>query len=270
MEPTDPVPPAERRWVGVDLSGAHFEDVDLSGATVRGAFLADVKVSGAWLRDVDIDAKLERVVINGVDVSTYVEAELDRRHPERTKLRPTDAAGFREAWSVIEAMWPPTIARAEALPEAALHARVDGEWSSVETLRHLVFAIDAWVRRAIVGAPDFHPWGLAHDEMPRELCATCGLDPAAAPSFAEIVEVHAGRVAAVRAVLDRLSDGDLDRPGPPNPRAGYPDDPTEHVARRGLRAVVEEEWEHHRFFTRDLAVLEARDGGDRTAAARGT
>jgi len=34
--------------------------------------------------------------------------------------------------------------------------------------------------------------------------------------------------------------------------------------------VVEEEWEHHRFFTRDLAVLEARDGGDRTAAARGT
>jgi len=37
-----------------------------------------------------------------------------------------------------------------------LHERVDDEWSFVETLRHLVFATDAWVRRAILGQPS--PW----------------------------------------------------------------------------------------------------------------
>ena len=53
------------------------------------------------------------------------------------------------------------------LPHEALHESVDGEWSFIETLRHLVFATDAWVRRALLGDPE--PWDaldLPHDDMP--------------------------------------------------------------------------------------------------------
>jgi hypothetical protein len=39
----------------------------------------------------------------------------------------------------------------------------------IETQRHLVFATDAWVRRAILGDPTpWHPLNLPHDEMPDE------------------------------------------------------------------------------------------------------
>src|SRR5687768_6129639 len=64
---------------------------------------------------------------------------------------PKTADGMREAWSIIEATWSQLVERARPLGEALLHERVDGEWSFVETLRHLVFAHDRWVRRTIVG-----------------------------------------------------------------------------------------------------------------------
>jgi hypothetical protein len=44
---------------------------------------------------------------------------------------------------------------------------VDDEWSFTETLRHLVFATDAWVRRAVLGDPStWHPLGLPWDGAP--------------------------------------------------------------------------------------------------------
>ena len=57
--------------------------------------------------------------------------------------------------------------RARRLPPALLHESVDGEWSFTETLRHLVYATDAWVRRAILGDPaPWDPLDLPWDEMP--------------------------------------------------------------------------------------------------------
>ena len=47
---------------GADLSGARFRDVNLT----------DAKISHAWLVNVDIGALVENVVINGVDVTSYV------------------------------------------------------------------------------------------------------------------------------------------------------------------------------------------------------
>ena len=38
-----------------------------------------------------------------------------------------------------------TIERARALPDEKRHAPVGGEWSCVETVRHLVCAIDKWL-----------------------------------------------------------------------------------------------------------------------------
>ncbi len=85
-----------------------------------------------------------------------MEAELDRRCPGRAKMRPSDAAGYREAWDMLEPLWQQTVARARGLDPELLHRRVDGEWSFIETLRHLVFAADVWVNRAILGQPS--PW----------------------------------------------------------------------------------------------------------------
>jgi hypothetical protein len=82
-------------------------------------------------------------------------------------MRSTDPAGFREAWDIVERLWDGTVERARRLDAALLHESVDGEWSFIETLRHLVYASDAWVRRAILGDPaPWDPLDLPWDEMP--------------------------------------------------------------------------------------------------------
>ncbi|MGH3206180.1 MAG: DinB family protein [Trebonia sp.] len=88
-----------------------------------------------------------------MDIGPLVEAELDRRDPNRARMRPTEPAGFREAWDILERLWDGTVEHARKLPPELLHESVDDEWSFTETLRHLTFATDAWVRRAILGDP---------------------------------------------------------------------------------------------------------------------
>jgi len=62
-----------------------------------------------------------------------------------------DADRYRVAWAELEGPWPQTIERASQLPPEMLHERVKGEWSFIETLRHLLFVTDAWVSRAVLG-----------------------------------------------------------------------------------------------------------------------
>jgi uncharacterized protein YjbI with pentapeptide repeats len=137
----------------VDLTGAEFRAVDLSHARLRGVDMTGVALRGVELVDARIDGEIQNLLINGVDVAPLVNAELDRPYPDRAKMRPTDPAGFREAWDIVERLWDGTVARARSLAPELLHESVDGEWSFIETLRHLVFATDAWVRRAILGDP---------------------------------------------------------------------------------------------------------------------
>src|SRR5215472_7704002 len=132
-----------------DLAGSRFEQVDLAGARFRNVDLTGAVIRGALLVNVEIDGLLQDVTVNGVDVVPLVEAELDRRYPDRAKMRPADADGFRQAWDILERLWQQTVARARGMPPDLLHERVDDEWSFIETLRHLVFATDAWVRRGI-------------------------------------------------------------------------------------------------------------------------
>jgi len=117
------------------MRGARFENVDLTGAVFREAMLVNARISGL----------IHGLVINDVEVAPLIRAEMDRRYPERTKLTPTSAEGAREAWSVVEALWATTLERVRALPEQMLHERVDGEWSFLETVRHLVMVIDEWI-----------------------------------------------------------------------------------------------------------------------------
>jgi hypothetical protein len=141
-----------------DLSDSVFWGVDLRRATFRDVNLSGVSISHALLDGVDIDAKIDRLVINGVDVTDYVN-ERDRWYPLRAMVRPADPEGARAAWTALEQTWAATIARADRLTDAQRHERVDGEWSFVETLRHLLFAMDKWFTAPILGE-GFHPIGI--------------------------------------------------------------------------------------------------------------
>ena len=123
--------------------GARFEVADLSGARFVDCDLSHVKIVDSWLVDVDVSGYVDHFVINGVDVAAYVQTELDRRFPERVQLGQIGSIDdFRAMWSTVEGLWAATVVRAEQLPEPVLHEGVDGEWSFVETLRHLVFITD--------------------------------------------------------------------------------------------------------------------------------
>ena len=101
--------------------GASFSVADLAGARFVDCDLSQVKIVDSWLVDVDVSGYVSNFVVNGVDVTAFVDAELDRRHPERVQLREMQTADdFRAMWDTVERLWSDTVARAERLPEPAL------------------------------------------------------------------------------------------------------------------------------------------------------
>ena len=175
------------------------------------------------------------------------------------KMRPTDPAGFREAWDVLERLWQGTVDRARALPAEQLHERVAGEWSFIETQRHLVFATDAWVRRALLGDPSpYDPLDLPHDEMADE--PSVPRDHAARPSLDEVLALRADRMATVRRVVDELTDERLAGTTDPVTEPGYPESES-FAVRRCLLTILNEEWQHRLYAERDLDVLTGRSTG---------
>ena len=248
------------RFERVDLSGAQLRAVDLSDARFRSVFMRGVVMRGVELVDVDINGELVNVTVNGVAIGPLVEAELDRRYPDRAAMRPTDAAGFREAWDVVERLWRGTVERAGRLRPELLHESVDGEWSFIETLRHLVFATDSWVGRAVLGDPSpWHPLGLPWDEMPD--IPAVPRDRDARPSLDEVLELRRDRMATVRRVVEELTDESLDGRTPPVDAPGWPEPGSSYPVRECLSIVLTEEWEHRLYAERDLDALESRPGG---------
>ncbi|MEU4394758.1 DinB family protein [Kribbella sp. NPDC023855] len=265
----------EARFRSAELPGAQFERVDLSGAVLRNVDLSDavlhsvdlgrallraVNLHGAELRgveltDVRITGEVQNVTINGVDVAPLVEAELDRRDPDRVKMRPADPAGFREAWDLLERRWDETVERARALPPELLHESVNGEWSFIETLRHLAFATDSWVRRAILGDPSpWHPLDLPWDEMPD--MPGVPRDRAARPSLDEALALRKDRMATVRRYVDHLTDDQLaGNTTPVTGASGWPH-PISYPIHDCLSIVLNEEYQHRQYAERDLTALE--------------
>jgi hypothetical protein len=241
------------RFDEVDMTGAVFREVDLSGAVFREVNFSGARMRGVYLADVDIDGEIEGLRINGVDVAPLVRAELDRVFPERTKLRPATADGAREAWSTVEAMWAPTMARAATMSDEEVHRSVDDEWSFVDTQRHLVMAMDSWFRAGILAeAQPFHPLGLPFTGD-IDFSGTV-LDLAARPSLAEIAKVRAERSAVLKSYLDGLTDEEYHRermstPGLPWPPAAS------RSPQKCLQVIFNEEWAHHRFAVRDLDAM---------------
>jgi hypothetical protein len=233
-----------------DLAGAEFVGADLHGAWFRESDLRGVRVRGADLTGAELDGDIEGLRVNGVEVAPLVEAELDRRHPERAALRARDAASLRAGWAGLEAMWAPTMERVAGMPPGTVDVSVDGEWSFAETLRHLVFATDVWLGSAILGKPDaYHPIAVPYSGWREQAAGVLDLD--ATPSYQEVLRVRAERVAMVRDFLADLSDERLveRRDGPVFiPSMQFP-------LRECLWIIMNEEWHHHRYATRDLDAL---------------
>lgn len=244
------------RFEHVDLSGAQLRAVDLTGARLRAVDLTGVVMRNVELAGADIHGEIGNLTINGVDIGPLVDAELDRRYPDRAKMRPAGPAGFREAWEVLERLWGQSVERARRLPPELLHESVDGEWSFIETLRHLVFVTDAWVRRAILGDPSpWDPLNLPWDEMPD----TPGVprDRGARPTLEAVLELRRDRMSTVRQVIAGLTGESLDGHTEPVEGPGWPR-PRSYPVRECLLCILSEEWEHRLYAERDLDALRAR------------
>jgi hypothetical protein len=242
----------DANFTQVYFNDAKLHLVDLSGAQIRGAYLSGSRMRAVEMFNVEISADLYNVVVNGVDIGPLIDAELNRRMPERAKMRPDDSAGFREAWAILEQLWEGTVERARTLPEEALHQSVDDEWSFIQTLRHLSFASAGWVERMILGdlAP-WHPLDLPWDEAPG--WEGIPWDREARPSLEEVLTIRRQRQAAVGKVMESLTDeqlaSEVTRTEP-----GWPQE--EHFpVKECLRIVLNEEWEHRQYAERDLTAL---------------
>lgn len=235
-----------RTFVGADLRGARFVRADLFGAVMRGVELGGADLDAPWLLESG-----EPLLVNGVDVTRFVDAELDRRFPGRDLRRAADPEGLRAAWAALERTWDATLARAAALPPGAVDVSVAGEWSFAQTLRHLVMATDTWLGRAVLEIDEpYHPVGQPNAEY-----ASDGYDPsvfsASHPAYDEVLAVRAGRVAMVRDFLAGVTPEVLAEPrrNPWGPEH-------EETVLACLRTILEEEWEHHRYAVRDLDTLD--------------
>jgi uncharacterized protein YjbI with pentapeptide repeats len=123
-----------------------------------------------------------------------------------------------------------------------------------DALRHLVFATDAWVRRAILVDPaPWDPLDLPNDGMHSE--PSIPYDREARPSLDEVLALRADRMATVRQVLADLTDAKLAGRTVPVTEPGYPE-PESFPVRRCLQAILTEEWEHRLYAERDFGLLQ--------------
>jgi len=222
---------------GVDLSRSHFRDVNFANTTMK----------NVWMINVDLDGIVDRLVVNGVDVTDYVNAR-DPWQPLRGMLRPTDRAGLLAAWTELERVWASLIERAGQLTDAQRRQSVDGEWSIMQTLRHLVLVMDKWVTVPLNNG-SLHPIGIPNTDSADHPWP--GLDPDADPSFAETLAVRAERAAQFGEFLRAIATTDDIAC-----EVEVPDNGIATVI-ECIYTVFEEELEHHRCAQRDLTQLES-------------
>ena len=237
-------------FVDADLRGARFVRTDLSGVVMRAVDVQGADIDAPWLFD---GASFLRV--NGVDVIPLVEAELNRRFPGRADRRAGDPDGLRAAWSTLERTWAATLERAAAMPAGTVGVSVGGEWSFAQTLRHLILATDTWLGRAILQIEQpFHPIGLA-DPSAEDDGLEMSIFTTVTPSYDEVLEVRAGRVAMLRDFLASVTSDELaaTRKNPWEPEY-------QETTLSCLHVILQEEWEHHRYAVRDLDAIEAKSG----------
>jgi uncharacterized damage-inducible protein DinB len=183
----------------------------------------------------------------------------DDGYDDSNPYLPRTPEAYRGAWADLERLWGMTLAKALTLDEEQLHESVDGEWSFVQTLRHLAYATDLWVFAVVLGVPDpYDPLDLPFDGYAR-FPNPIPHERDARPPLADVLALRDDRVARVRAFLDELTQEQID--GTVEFRsASWPFDEDFPVG-PCLATVVNEEWHHRGYAERDLDVLIARGTG---------
>jgi DinB superfamily len=237
-----------------------FVDKDLTGAEFRECLMSNTRLIGVVMQDAEIDGLVTNLVVNGVEVTGFVEQELDRRHPVRLLIRSDDPAELREGWRALRADWAGTIERLATMPAGIEHERANDEWSTVETLRHLVFVHDSWFRSCILGSTaPFTAMGLAIDFVPDQ--EEQGLDPSAEPGLASVLEVREEQAVELEAWLASVTAAELQEPAPVPEGPGWPPYARGRSVLQCLHTVLDEEWAHHGFAVRDLDRLTSTPPG---------
>ncbi len=241
--------PVMKRYMDEDLEGAEFRECNLDNTRMIG-----VSMQGAV-----IDGLVTDLVVNGVEVMAYVEAELDRRHPVRRLIRSDDLADLRRGWQQLRADWAATVERMRRSPGIE-HESVNDEWSAVQTLRHLVFVHDSWFRRCCLGSTElFTPMGLGIEDVPdRE---EQGLDPSVDPTLDEVLAIRDEQAAELERWLDAVTSEQVQEPAPIPDNDMWPPYARGRSLRQCLGTVLREELEHHRFCVRDLDLIERSVAG---------
>ena len=182
-------------------------------------------------------------------MTSYVEAQLDRRLPLLIRFAdPQPAQTYRR-----RADRPETLASA-GMPRGSEHQRIGGEWSAVQTLRHLVFVHDSWFRRCCLGSTEpFTAIGLASAFVPDQ--EEQGLDRAAAPSLDEVLAVRDAQGAELELWLSAVTADQLAAPAPVPAGRGWPPYARGKSVLECVHVVLGEEWAHHGFCLRDLDLL---------------
>ena len=228
-----------------DLRGVRFVESDLSGVVMRGVVASGMDIDAPWLSEGD------GLLVNGVDVTGFVEAELDRRFPGRELRRASDPAALRSAWDALSTAWASIREHVASLIQRC--GRYLGRWRMVV----LADAAAPGVRhRHVAGqggaaprATVFHPIGLRDTsdgpaDSPPET---------EAPPYADVVAVWVQRAAMVETFLADVTLAALEerRPSPHEPARS-------ETVLSCLHVIFEEGWEHLRFAARDIGVLESR------------
>jgi hypothetical protein len=234
-----------------DYRGESFEMATFAGARFRAVDFTDVKMVDVMLVNANLSGMIEGLVINGIDVAPLVDAEIRRLYPEREKFFGRDLKKLRTAWSTVCTRWDATIARAETMHASVWTQRVDGEWSVGETLRHLVFVIDAWIGRVVFGDPSpYHPLAL-----PPTFATDLELG-GGDPEPGEIIAAYRNRLGIVERWLNGLSNDDLDRTCRTPDTFGYPI-AGEYPLIRCIWTLIDEWWWHRLFAERDLDLIDS-------------
>lgn len=229
-------------------------DRDFTGAEFRECVLDGARFVGCVIRGVELDGLISDLTVNGVAVMPYVEAELDRRHPVRVLIRSDEISDLRAAWRQLRDDWAATIDRVRRCPGIDRRS-VRGEWSTLQTLRHLVFVHDSWFSRCCLGSTEpFSPLGLSIADVPAD--AAPGLDPAADPTLEEVLAVRQQQATALSDWLADRTTEELAQPAPVPDDGVWPPYARGRSVAQCLRTVLNEEFEHQGFAVRDLATLD--------------
>ena len=89
-----------------------FERVSFKGATIRSCDVSGLVMRGVDLDGLDVDSHdlfFGTLIVNGVDVVPFVDAELNRLFPGRELQKAQTPEGLGEGWAAVQAAWAKTV-----------------------------------------------------------------------------------------------------------------------------------------------------------------